>query len=129
MSGAYGWVGGPCTGFLAAGMPLGGGPLAPNASGYTGTRVFINGREIHSLDVVGLRNMGVNVALGRWWLDATGDYGAEGSAWVRGNLKKAAMNNSRGASSWSTNMGHYGGSDGQGFSYIGGPGWSHYSGG
>ena len=128
ISGAYGTVGGPCSGFLPAGPALGGGPLAPDASGRTGTRVFINGREIHSIDVVGLQRMGMVVIPGRWWVKADGSYGAEGSFLVLGNLRMQAANNAGGAYTWSTRQGHYGGSDGQGFTYIRGPGlsWSSW---
>ncbi|KAL2127636.1 hypothetical protein VTI74DRAFT_10377 [Chaetomium olivicolor] len=132
LSGAYGSAGGPCTGFLPGPVlpTLGGGPLAPDASGHTGTGVFINGREIHGLDVAGLQRMGAVVVPGRWWLRADGSYGAEGSGLVLGNLRmQAAAYNAGGggggggAHSWSSG-GSYGGSDGQGFMYIGGPGWS-----
>ncbi|KAM5385489.1 hypothetical protein ACJZ2D_000688 [Fusarium nematophilum] len=133
-SGGYGTVGGPCTGFMVAGLALGNGELHPHASGNTGTGVFINGREIHAMDVVGLQAMGVWVRQGRWWLNADGSYGMEGSPVTLGNLRMQA--NARpgggggggGAHTWSTSMGHYGGSDGQGFTYIGGPGWTYYSG-
>ena len=123
-------AGGPCSGFLSANLPLGGGQLASDASGHTGTGVFINGREIHTSAVVGLQRMGAVVMPGRWWLNADGSYGAEGSFVVLGNLRLQAnaANNAGGAHSWSTSMGHYGGSDGQGFSYVGGPGWSYSSG-
>ncbi len=125
-------VGGPCIGFLAAGPALGGGALAPDASGRTGTGVFINGREIHSLDVAGLQSMGAVVMPGRWWLKADGSYGAEGSFAVLGNLRMQAANAAYTyggrAKTWSTSQGHFGGSDGQGFTYIGGPGWSYSSG-
>ncbi|RKK74043.1 hypothetical protein BFJ69_g8782 [Fusarium oxysporum] len=130
VSGAYGMAGGPCNGFLSANLPLGGGPLASDASGCTGTRVFINGREIHTIDIMGLQRMGAVVMQGRWWLNADGSYGPEGSFVVLGRLRLQAnaANNAGGAHSWSTGMGHYGGSDGQGFSYVGGPGWSWSSG-
>lgn len=129
---------------MAAGLALGGGQLAWDASGNTGTRVFINGREIHAMDVLALQGMGVLVMPGNWWLNADGSYGVEGSPISLGNLKLQALANisssgfgggyggwgggaggaSGGSSSWSTSMGHYGGSDGQGFTYVGGPGWS-----
>src|SRR5690606_8015417 len=53
LSGAWGIMGGPTRGFIYSGLPLG-GPLAANASGG-GTGVFVNGRELHPLDVSGLR--------------------------------------------------------------------------
>ncbi|KAH8204196.1 hypothetical protein TruAng_001616 [Truncatella angustata] len=131
-SGAYGMIGGPCSGFLSPGLPLGCGQLAENASGNTGTGVFINGRQIHSVDVVGLQSAGTVVMPGRWWVNGDGTYGAEGSPLILGRLNlrasASASGGAGGSHSWSTSMGHYGGSDGQGFSYVGGPGWSYYSG-
>ncbi|KAH7009345.1 uncharacterized protein B0I36DRAFT_58683 [Microdochium trichocladiopsis] len=131
-SGAYGVLQGPCSGCLSPGLPLGGGQLAPDASGNTGTGVFINGRQIHSVDVAGLQRAGVVVMPGRWWVNADGSYGAEGNPVVLGRLNLHASADAGGGTggshSWSTSMGHYGGSDGQGFSYVGGPGWSYYSG-
>jgi hypothetical protein len=136
ISGAYGTVGGPCTGFLSAGPALGGGKLAPDASGRTGTGVFINGREIHSQDVAGLQRMGATVMQGRWWVRADGSYGAEGNPQVLGNLRLQAASASYtyggNPRTWQTSQGHFGGSDGQGFTYIGGRGiggrgWTWYS--
>ncbi|KAK4033700.1 hypothetical protein C8A01DRAFT_39828 [Parachaetomium inaequale] len=133
ISGAYGTVGGPCTGFLAAGgAALGGGALAPDASGRTGTGVFINGREIHSQDVAALQATGATVLPGRWWVRADGSYGAEGNPQALGNLRLQAGASSYAyggnAQTWGTSQGNFGGTDGQGFTYIGGPGWSWYSG-
>ncbi|KAH7124316.1 hypothetical protein EDB81DRAFT_861027 [Dactylonectria macrodidyma] len=130
-SGAYGSAGGPCTGFLVAGLALGNGQLDQHASGNTGTDVFINGREIHAVDALSLQAMGVPVRPGRWWVNGDGSFGMEGSPIPLGNLRLQAMANpgaGGGTQSWSTSMGHYGGSDGQGFTYVGGPGWSHSSG-
>jgi len=120
-------MGGPCRGFITPGLALGGGQLAHDASGNTGTRVFINGREIHATDVIGLQGMGVTVMQGNWWLNADGSYGFAGNPIPLGNLRLQAATaggGGGGAHTWSTRMGHYGGSDGQGFMYIGGPGWS-----
>jgi hypothetical protein len=73
--GAWGIEGGPARGFVVAGLNLG-GPLRADASrGRTG--VFINGRELHALDVAALRRLGP-VRLGRYWLDALGNVGNEG---------------------------------------------------
>ncbi|KAH7142573.1 hypothetical protein B0J13DRAFT_49649 [Dactylonectria estremocensis] len=135
-SGAYGLTGGPCTGFLVAGLALGNGQLDQHASGNTGTGVFINGREIHVMDVLSLQSMGVPVRPGRWWVNGDGSFGMEGSPIPLGNLRRQAMANTGagggfgggGYHSWSTSMGNYGGSDGQGFTYVGGPGWSYSSG-
>jgi hypothetical protein len=65
-----------------------GGPLQPQASGYTNTRVFCNGREIHPTDLYWLNNMGIFPAPGdRLWLNADGSYGREGYPLAVGNLR------------------------------------------
>ncbi len=46
--GAWGLENGPCVGFTRAGLPLP-GPMPPDVSGG-GTRIFINGRELHPAD-------------------------------------------------------------------------------
>jgi hypothetical protein len=84
VSGAWGIMGGPTLGFTLPGLQVG-GPLQANASnGDTG--VFINGRQLHRLDVVGLLQMRVPVQRGRWWVLANGNFGQEGSPLVLGNL-------------------------------------------
>ncbi|MEQ1504757.1 MAG: hypothetical protein ABMB14_21140, partial [Myxococcota bacterium] len=50
------------------------------------TGVFINGRELHPLDVQGLTAMlGAPPLPGRWWVDAQGTFGLEGQGPV-GNV-------------------------------------------
>ena len=56
-------------------MPLG-GELPPDIS-KGGTQVFINGRELHPVDVQGLARLVGPVAPGRYWLDAQGNAGYE----------------------------------------------------
>lgn len=74
--GAWGMVGGPTAGFMYAGEKLG-GPLQADAShGHTG--VFINGRQLHAMDVLALRRIYPFVLQGRWWMDAWGNWGHEG---------------------------------------------------
>ena len=86
-SGAWGLEGGPCAGFVPAGLSLG-GPLRPDASrGNTG--VFVNGRELHALDVMALQRLGP-VFPGRYWVDAHGNFGFEGGP-MMGNLMVAAQ--------------------------------------
>jgi hypothetical protein len=85
-SGAWGMEGGPTAGWIPAGLELG-GPLRADASrGNTG--VFINGRELHALDVAGLMQI-TPVYQGRWWVDALGNFGAEGGP-ALGNLRLLA---------------------------------------
>jgi hypothetical protein len=79
-TGASGKWGGPTLAFLPAGLDLG-GPLPASASGGgqgTLTAVFINGRELHPVDVMGLREILGTVLPGRWWVDSQGTYGPEG---------------------------------------------------
>jgi hypothetical protein len=84
VSGAWGMMGGPTLGFTLPGLQVG-GPLRANASnGNTG--VFINGRQLHRLDVVGLMQIRVPVQRGRWWGLANGNFGQEGNPFVLGNL-------------------------------------------
>ena len=73
--GAWGYRGGPTMGVIMPFLNLG-GPLQSNASnGNTG--VFINGRELHMLDVFALQQL-VPVFKGRYWIDAQGYFGFEG---------------------------------------------------
>jgi hypothetical protein len=74
-SGAWGIEGGPTRGFIYSGLKLG-GPLNAGASGG-GTNVFVNGRELHPLDVNGLRRC-MQVDTGRYWVGADGVGGYEG---------------------------------------------------
>jgi hypothetical protein len=80
LTGASGRWGDPTLAFLQAGLDLG-GPVPANASGGGRgllTGVFVNGRELHPLDVAGLRGILGAVYPGRWWVDAQGNYGTEG---------------------------------------------------
>jgi hypothetical protein len=86
-SGAWGMEGGPTAGWIPAGLQLG-GPLRADASGGN-TGVFVNGRELHFQDVAGLMQI-MPVYRGRWWVDAQGNFGAEGGP-VLGNLRALAQ--------------------------------------
>jgi hypothetical protein len=101
VSGAWGAQGGPTLGFRRAGLKVG-GPLRPSASnGHTGA--FVNGRELHRLDVLALERLG-QVWLGWYWLDALGNFGCEGGrmlgnlAWLAG--ERASEGSGGGA--WAT---------------------------
>ncbi|MFN0252288.1 MAG: hypothetical protein ACKV2T_35765 [Kofleriaceae bacterium] len=100
-SGAAGQWGGPTLGFLPAGLALG-GALPPNASGGGNgmlTGVFINGRELHPVDVQVLQRIYGQVYRGRFWVDAQGNAGQEGGvAFV--NLIVLAKQLGRGAESY-----------------------------
>ena len=76
ISGAWGLEGGPTQGFTYAGLPLG-GPLRADASnGNTG--IFINGRELHLQDVLGLQQITGPILPGRYFVDAQANAGYEG---------------------------------------------------
>ena len=113
--GAWGSEGGPCTGFINAGIGLG-GPLMPTASGGD-TGVFINGRELHRLDVVALRRLGP-VFPGRYWVDGYGNFGFEGGPML-GNLAAALQMPAQSGNPWTVNSsaGTVGG-DGNGFLFF-----------
>lgn len=86
VSGAWGLDGGPTAGWIPPGLDLG-GPLRADASnGNTG--VFVNGRELPMQDVAGLMQI-TPVYRGRWWVDALGNFGAEGGPML-GNLRVLA---------------------------------------
>lgn len=77
-SGGAGLWGGPAIAYLGPGLRLG-GPLPASASGGGQGRltgVFINGRELHPLDVQGLQTLGP-VIPGRYWWDGAGNVGIE----------------------------------------------------
>lgn len=79
MSGGAGVLGGPAAAYLGPGLALG-GPLPASASGGGDGRttgVFVNGRELHPLDVGGLQRHGP-VYPGRYWWDRFGNVGLEG---------------------------------------------------
>jgi len=76
ISGLWGQRGGPAQGQIDPWLPLG-GPLRADASGGN-TRVFINGRELHPVDVQRLRQVFGVVPLGRYWMNADGIGGPEG---------------------------------------------------
>jgi hypothetical protein len=92
--GAWGYEGGPCVGIISPGLNLGQGPMQPNASGPSATEIYINGRQIHTLDVLRLRSLGVvsaNPGTCRWWLNADGTYGLEESEGPMGHFNPRAM--------------------------------------
>lgn len=83
-SGGAGVWGGPAAAYLGPGLALGGRLPAAASGGGDGrlTGVFVNGRELHPLDVAGLRQVLGHVEVGRWWWDAAGNVGREGGPMV-----------------------------------------------
>jgi len=83
MTGAWGLQGGPTSGFILPNLELG-GPLAENASNGN-TNIFINGRQLHTQDVLGLQQILPVVIPGRYWMDAQGNFGTENGP-ILGNI-------------------------------------------
>jgi hypothetical protein len=75
--GAWGVPGSPALGLIAPGLDLG-GPLQPDASGAGVTYIFVNGRELHVLDVLGLQSITGPILPGRYFLTSQGIAGFEG---------------------------------------------------
>lgn len=86
--GAWGIEGGPTAGFILPSLPLP-GPMPASISGG-GTGIFINGRELHPVDRQTLVAMFGTAIPGRYWLDAYGNLGVEGGAFLV-NLSVAAQ--------------------------------------
>jgi hypothetical protein len=105
-TGASGRWGGPALAFLPAGLDLGGVMPADASGGGQGnlTGVFMNGREVHPVDVAGFQGLVGAVLPGRWWVDASGNYGLEGGP-PMGNLVVMAQARRRagqgGGTAWS----------------------------
>lgn len=105
MCGAWGLMGGPVLCTLEPNHDIG-GPLQPGASlGNTG--VFINGRELHYLDIALLQRVVPMIIPGRWWLDVYGNFGSEGgpmlgNIWMLAQTQGAGGNENRSSvlSSW-----------------------------
>jgi len=76
ISGAWGLKGGPTASFTAPNLEVG-GALRADASGG-GTRIFLNGRELHPTDVVHLQAILGRIPPGRYWLDPAGNFGLAG---------------------------------------------------
>lgn len=110
VSGLYGAMRGPGLGFTAAGLQVG-GSLRADASGG-GTGVFVNGRELHPMDVAVLMSLLGAVYPGRYWLRQDGYYGYEGGPPI-GNLIFIAQQASGGPGYNRTTYDGHLGSDGQ----------------
>jgi hypothetical protein len=109
-SGAFGVDGGPTAGFILPDLDLG-GPLRADASaGDTG--VFVNGRELHRLDVAGLELLVGVVLPGRYWVDSEGYFGFEFGPAI-GNLIFIVQASGGGGAYTESTYGGYIGSDGQ----------------
>ncbi|MEQ8766005.1 MAG: hypothetical protein RL885_18955 [Planctomycetota bacterium] len=125
-SGALGVFGGPCTGYARAGLDFG-GPMPANCSGG-GTGVFVNGRELHRMEVLLLSQV-ATVYRGRYTLDSAGNVGIEGGPFLYNVFQvgqqmmaqQQRQGGGGGGSSWSHSgiFGHTGG-DGETFYFLDG---------
>ena len=75
VSGVWGMEGGPAAGLIQPGLRLG-GPLRADAS-RGNTSIFVNGRQLHLLDVLALQRCVVTIP-GRYWVGPDGVGGFEG---------------------------------------------------
>lgn len=101
-SGAAGKLGGPTFGFLPPGLALG-GPLPANASGGGNGKlsgVFINGRELHPVDIQVLVSIYGKALPGRWWVDGQGNAGPEGGPMQINLIQLAQQLNPKKANSY-----------------------------
>ena len=87
-SGAFGRWSGPTEGRFPSGLELGGAMPADCSGGGSG--VFVNGRELHPLETAAL-DIFLPLSPGRYWLDADGNGGNEGSPVARFNLLTRAL--------------------------------------
>ena len=122
--GAWGLRGGPTAGFILPNLDLG-GPLSADASnGNTG--VFVNGRQLHTYDVLALQQLLGPIAPGRYWLDAQGNVGIEGGPMLFNivRLANAAPSRGRAGSTYRSNITGIGGGSSGGTSYVMGKDWA-----
>lgn len=119
VSGLWGVVGGPSTGQILPGLDFG-APLPADASIGTGPRtgVFVNGRELHPLEVAALWRAFGSVFPGRYWLAPSGIGGVEGGPPLF-DLRAAAPGNGGASGAGYLDRGAFGsmGSDGNCFYY------------
>ncbi|MBL8176371.1 MAG: hypothetical protein JNK48_16970 [Bryobacterales bacterium] len=109
-SGLWGYEGKPAMGAILPGLRLGGDLSARASNGNTG--VFVNGRELHLVDIQAVSRCTV-VNRGRYWMDAYGNGGHEGqpAAW---NLVQLCRQNAPSALGAPGNRGWYGNVSGDG---------------
>ncbi|MEO0556719.1 MAG: hypothetical protein AAF170_00910 [Bacteroidota bacterium] len=119
-SGAWGHVGRPTSGFIPAGLRVG-GPLRADASSGR-TSVWVNGRRLPAQDLRAIERLTGPVEPGRYWLDANGNAGREGGP-AQVNLAQLARQ-AQGSGlrrSWLTGIGS---NSSGGTGYVMGRDWS-----
>lgn len=114
VSGLWGFEGGPAMGQIMPDLDVG-ASLNPHVSGGN-TGVFINGRELHSLEVQYLMSIFGRVIPGRYWLNAKGLGGFEGGPPIF-NLNARAYGSASGKGYLRRGPGGATGSDGNCFYY------------
>lgn len=102
--GAWGVKGSPTLGFIAAGLNLG-GSLRADASGG-GTRIFVNGRELHRYDVAALQQITGPILPGRYFITSQGLAGYEGGPplWNLAAMVASTPAGGRGSHNWQGRM-------------------------
>ena len=122
--GAWGLQGGPTAGFILPNLDLG-GPLRADASNGT-TGVFVNGRQLHTYDVLALQQLLGPIAPGRYWLDAQGNVGIEDGPMLFNIVRIANTAPKRGGagSTYRSNITGIGGGSSGGTSYVMGKDWA-----
>lgn len=114
MSGLWGFEGGPSMGQIMPALNLGGSLKRHASKGNTG--VFINGRELHFLEVQYLRSIFGRVIPGRYWLNSQGVGGVEGGPPLF-NLNASAYGSASGQGYLKRTPGGAIGGDGECFYY------------
>lgn len=122
--GAWGLKGGPTAGFILPNLDLGGTLSADASHGTTG--VFVNGRQLHTYDVLALQQLLGPIIPGRYWLDAQGNVGIEGGAMLFNiiQLANAARSRGRGSTIYRSNITGIGAGSSGGTSYVMGKDWA-----
>jgi hypothetical protein len=98
--GAWGIKGSPTLGFITPGLNLG-GPLRADASGG-GTRIFVNGRELHRYDVAALQQITGPILPGRYFITGQGLAGYEGGPpmWNLAAMVASSSGGGSGSHTW-----------------------------
>lgn len=102
--GAWGFKGGPASGFIAPGLNIG-GPLQPDSSGGE-TQVFVNGRELHPYDVLALQRITGPILPGHYFITSQGLAGYEGGPpmWNLAAMAPKTPTGSNGSNTWQSRI-------------------------
>jgi hypothetical protein len=88
--------------------------------------VFVNGRQLHTYDVLALQQLLGPIAPGRYWLDAQGNVGIEDGPMLFNIVRIANTTPKRGGagSTYRSNITGIGGGSSGGTSYVMGKDWA-----